>query len=67
ALLRYERGNSNGEAAKERKEGVEDITKDLIHEKKLIDESIYGRITVVKDMHSRKQMMAKEVIESGNG
>ena len=32
-----------------------------------IDESIYGRTTVVKDMHTRKQMMAKEVIEGGPG
>lgn len=66
ALLRYERGNTtNGE--KEQQETVEDVTKDLIKEKGLIDESVYGRITVVKDMHSRKQMMAREVIESGNG
>lgn len=32
-----------------------------------IDESIYGRTTVVKDMHTRKQLMAQEVIESGVG
>ncbi|KAF2119171.1 lysine decarboxylase-like protein-like protein [Lophiotrema nucula] len=32
-----------------------------------IDESIYGRTTVVKDMHTRKQMMAQEVIEGGAG
>ncbi|KAF2016717.1 hypothetical protein BU24DRAFT_208278 [Aaosphaeria arxii CBS 175.79] len=32
-----------------------------------IDESVYGRTTVVKDMHTRKQMMAKEVIEGGPG
>ena len=32
-----------------------------------IDQSIYGRTTVVKDMHTRKQMMAKEVIEGGPG
>lgn len=32
-----------------------------------IDESIYGRTTVVKDMHTRKQMMAREVIEGGPG
>lgn len=67
ALLRYERGNSNGEKEKEAKDESEDATKDLIHDKQLIDESVYGRITVVKDMHSRKQMMAREVIESGNG
>ena len=32
-----------------------------------IDEKIYGRTTVVKDMHTRKQMMAREVIEGGPG
>jgi len=33
----------------------------------MIDESIYGRTTVVKDMHTRKQMMAREVIAGGPG
>jgi len=32
-----------------------------------IDESIYGRTTVVKDMHARKAMMAKEVTQGGPG
>jgi uncharacterized protein (TIGR00730 family) len=32
-----------------------------------IDEAIYGRTTVVKDMHTRKQMMAREVIDGGPG
>ena len=32
-----------------------------------IDEKIYGRTTVVKDMHTRKQMMAQEVIDGGAG
>lgn len=32
-----------------------------------IDENVYGKTTVVKDMHSRKQLMAREVIESGPG
>jgi uncharacterized protein (TIGR00730 family) len=31
------------------------------------DENIYGRTTVVKDMHTRKQMMADEVIKGGRG
>lgn len=30
-------------------------------------ESIYGRTTIVKDMHTRKALMAKEVIEGGPG
>ncbi|TKA55308.1 hypothetical protein B0A49_10070 [Cryomyces minteri] len=34
---------------------------------KTIDETIYGRTTVVKDMHTRKQMMAQEVIGGGEG
>ncbi|KAF2243449.1 lysine decarboxylase-like protein-like protein [Trematosphaeria pertusa] len=32
-----------------------------------IDEAIYGKTTLVKDMHTRKQMMAREVIEGGPG
>nr|AMB21216.1 lysine decarboxylase [Shiraia sp. slf14] len=35
--------------------------------KHTIDESVYGRTTVVKDMHTRKQMMAREVIAGGPG
>jgi len=34
---------------------------------KTIDEHVYGRTTVVRDMHTRKQMMAREVIEGGPG
>ncbi|EKG11194.1 Cytokinin riboside 5'-monophosphate phosphoribohydrolase LOG [Macrophomina phaseolina MS6] len=33
----------------------------------VIDEAIYGRTTVVKDMHTRKSMMAQEVIAGGPG
>jgi uncharacterized protein (TIGR00730 family) len=32
-----------------------------------IDASIYGRTTVVSDMHTRKQLMAREVIAGGPG
>ncbi|KAI9880382.1 MAG: hypothetical protein M1830_003699 [Pleopsidium flavum] len=32
-----------------------------------IDENIYGKTTVVHDMHTRKQLMAKWVIEGGPG
>ena len=32
-----------------------------------IDESVFGRTTVVPDMHTRKQMMAREVIDGGLG
>ena len=32
-----------------------------------IDENVYGRMTVVGDMHTRKQLMAKKVIEGGPG
>jgi uncharacterized protein (TIGR00730 family) len=31
------------------------------------DENVYGRTTVVEDMHTRKQMMAQEVINGGRG
>ncbi|KAF1997179.1 lysine decarboxylase-like protein-like protein [Amniculicola lignicola CBS 123094] len=33
----------------------------------LIDESVFGRTTVVKDMHTRKAMMAAEVVAGGPG
>lgn len=32
-----------------------------------IDETLYGRTTVVSDMHTRKSLMAKEVMEGGPG
>ncbi|KAL9022374.1 MAG: hypothetical protein Q9185_000490 [Variospora sp. 1 TL-2023] len=32
-----------------------------------IDEELYGRTTLVPDMHTRKKLMAKEVIEGGPG
>ncbi|KAF7187213.1 Bifunctional cytokinin biosynthesis protein [Pseudocercospora fuligena] len=51
ALLRYERNGRD-------KNGEVKVE---------IDENVYGRTTVVKDMHTRKQLMAKEVIESGPG
>ncbi|KAK4105026.1 hypothetical protein N658DRAFT_504547 [Parathielavia hyrcaniae] len=31
------------------------------------EESVFGRTTIVKDMHTRKRMMAREVIEGGPG
>ena len=34
---------------------------------KPIDGGLYGRVTVVPDMHTRKQVMAKEVMEGGPG
>lgn len=33
----------------------------------LPEQSVYGRTTVVKDMHTRKRMMAQEVLEGGPG
>lgn len=35
--------------------------------KDVIDEAIFGRTTVVADMHTRKQLMAKEVMEGAPG
>lgn len=37
------------------------------HDGYSIDENVYGRMTVVPDMHTRKQLMAKKVIEGGPG
>ncbi|KAK3671097.1 hypothetical protein LTR78_009058 [Recurvomyces mirabilis] len=54
ALLKFERNyQENGAAAGD--------------PQKTIDEKTYGRTTVVKDMHTRKQMMAQEVIAGGAG
>ena len=53
ALLRFERNY------------VENGTH--INPKDVIDEEKFGRTTVVADMHTRKQMMAREVIEGGAG
>lgn len=35
--------------------------------KNTIDYQVYGRTTVVPDMHTRKQLMAKKVMEGGPG
>lgn len=35
--------------------------------KDMIDEAIFGRTTVVADMHTRKRLMAKKVMEGGPG
>ena len=35
--------------------------------KNVPDESVYGQTTVVADMHSRKQLMAKKVLAGGPG
>ncbi|KAI4121406.1 MAG: hypothetical protein LQ347_006870 [Umbilicaria vellea] len=35
--------------------------------KSTIDENVYGRTTIVPDMHTRKQLMAKEVMQGGPG
>lgn len=37
------------------------------HNGSSIDENMYGRMTVVPDMHTRKQLMAKKVMEGGPG
>ena len=34
---------------------------------KMIDREVYGRMTVVPDMHTRKQMMAQAVMNGGPG
>ncbi|OHE95403.1 hypothetical protein CORC01_09275 [Colletotrichum orchidophilum] len=53
ALVKYERDGTYGT-----------INKDNMY---VPDETVYGRTTVVKDMHTRKQMMAKEVFAGGPG
>jgi uncharacterized protein (TIGR00730 family) len=52
-LVKYEQGpNSIGSSS---------------HEGGLPSENVYGKTTVVKDMHARKQMMAQEVLQGGPG
>ena len=46
--------------------GPTDVVK-TVEPKAEIDEKIYGRTTVVPDMHTRKQLMAKKVLEGGLG
>lgn len=54
ALMRFERNyQENGTGKKD--------------PQNLIDEKTFGKTTVVKDMHTRKQMMAEEVIQGGVG
>lgn len=57
ALMKFER--------KFDENGVEDETDESAS--RIIDEQLFGKTTVVKDMHTRKQMMAREVIEGGVG
>lgn len=54
-LVKYEQGpNSMAESSNGGQGGTPDV-------------SLYGRTTVVKDMHTRKHMMAKEVLAGGPG
>jgi len=54
-LVKYERGPDSDEAASHAENG------------NLPEYNLYGKTTVVKDMHTRKQLMAKEVLEGGEG
>ncbi|KAK5120151.1 hypothetical protein LTR85_006632 [Meristemomyces frigidus] len=54
ALMKFER-NYEGDGSDEK------------DPQNVIDKKTFGRTTVVKDMHTRKQMMAREVIEGGVG
>lgn len=58
ALIRYEQaGRNNTEAPSS------SVNAKLLE----ANEAIYGRTTIVEDMHSRKMRMAKEVIAGGPG
>ena len=54
-LVKYERGPASQSAS------------DHSRSDSLPAYEMYGKTTVVKDMHSRKHMMAKEVLEGGEG
>ncbi|ORY71170.1 uncharacterized protein BCR38DRAFT_479689 [Pseudomassariella vexata] len=54
ALVKYERDSTYTS-----KQGTDGLS--------IPEEQIYGKTTVVRDMHTRKQMMAQEVLEGGPG
>jgi len=57
ALVRYERGNTYGAAEGSEKKDSNGLP----------DEETWGRTTIVKDMHTRKALMAQEVLAGGPG
>ena len=62
ALVRYERDPNYTSSTQEATTNGDAPSKLAIPE-----ENIFGRTTVVKDMHTRKRMMAQEVIAGGPG
>lgn len=58
ALMAYERAGRDG------KNGIVAAGGDA---GALVDGGAYGKCTIVKDMHSRKRLMAQEVIDGGPG
>ncbi|TGO36733.1 hypothetical protein BHYA_0116g00220 [Botrytis hyacinthi] len=63
-LVKYERGPNSDAASIHSKENGTGTPE---NGDGLPEYEIYGRTTVVKDMHARKSMMAKEVIAGGPG
>ncbi|KAK1835857.1 hypothetical protein QBC39DRAFT_129064 [Podospora conica] len=63
ALVRYERDTTYTSSTKQQQADGDDQEKPLA----VPEESMWGRTTVVKDMHTRKKMMAQEVIAGGPG
>lgn len=57
ALMAFERKYTN----------EEDSAENGLEGQKQIDESKFGRTTVVQDMHTRKQTMVNEVLAGGPG
>lgn len=72
ALVRYERDPNytstvvNGDSFSSSKEQDEQ-EKAKQQQLAVPDENVFGRTTIVKDMHTRKQMMAQEVLAGGPG
>ena len=58
ALVRYERDPTYTSTRVDEATGAE---------LRIPEEKLFGRTTVVKDMHTRKQMMAQEVLAGGPG
>lgn len=68
ALMKFERNYQEPENTSNGTEAANGTAhSSSVDPQRIIDERLYGRTTVVKDMHTRKQMMASEVISGGHG
>ncbi|KAI9808757.1 MAG: hypothetical protein M1825_003909 [Sarcosagium campestre] len=73
ALVQFERkGKGSSDGPKARPTGDDsdvpgDVAEDSLDNGLLPEERLFGRTTVVPDMHTRKRLMAQQVVEGGPG